>query len=297
VRDESLPPALRVFAEAKLGDVRHARFCGWAHAESRVWRLETARGAAYLKQHRHGRKFAQELHAYLHWTPRLQRATPELLAYRNASPRALLLSEVPGEVAERLELGPQETELYVQAGRFLRTWHDVPHVDDDPVPLAAALKQRADAWEARAKGVIPPNVCAWVAARYGEILAAVASLELKRVPCHRDFTARNWLVDREDGLRLCVIDFEHARADWWLADVERLHSGVWHRRPALAEAFWDGYGRQPDDTELELLDGIAAQAALTTVVWAREHHDAAFERYGWATLGRLMGPRARELLP
>jgi Ser/Thr protein kinase RdoA (MazF antagonist) len=276
--------------------MRHARYCGWEHAESRVWRLEGARGAAYLKQHRHGRKFAQELHAYLHWTPRLPGATPELLAYRSSSPRALLLSEVPGEVAEGFSLGPQESELYRQAGRFLRKWHGIPHLDDDPVPLPEALRQRAVAWEARAKGIVPPDVCAWVRSRYGEVLAALASLDIKRVPCHRDFTARNWLVDRGEELRVYVIDFEHARADWWLVDVERLYSGVFNRRPDLAEAFWDGYGRLLDDAERELLDGIAAQAALTTIVWAKEHADASFERYGWNTLRRLMGPRARELL-
>ena len=148
------------------------------------------------------------------------------------------------------------------------------------MPLDEAYARRLAAWSERARGVVPDAVVADVGAALTEALPALATLS--RVRCHRDYTPRNWLA-REGG-ELVVLDFEHARPDLGVADLERLWVGEWRREPALREAFLAGYGRDLTADEEETLRRVAALGGLTTVVWAREHADAAFEAHGWDVL-------------
>ena len=42
------------------------------------------------------------------------------------------------------------------------------------------------------------------------------------VPCHRDYSPRNWLVcEKSTGLQWSLIDFERARLDLGYADFQR----------------------------------------------------------------------------
>ena len=269
------------FARQFAPDITHIRFCGWDHAESGVWELSTKTGRVFLKKHRQARKFEQELHAYQAWTPHLPPLTPKLLAHQRET-QTLLLSAVPGELVERMKLSArEENDLHRQAGAFLRRLHDVPFEDADSLTLAEALKKRAEAWAARAQGVLPPEDIAWVRARVAEALPLLEGLT--RVPCHRDYTARNWLAE---GGTLHIIDFEHARPDLWFLDLERLWSDLWPERPDLRTAFLNGYGR--DLTEEEgILERCAALNALSTIIWARDHGDVEFEKQGWRRLAWL----------
>jgi len=294
--NDELPDALGAFAEARLGRLTRTRFCGWPHAESAVWHLE-GRASAYLKAFRQPRKFVQERRAYRDWLSRLapvsesrSAVTPALLAESTAL-RALLLSALPGSLAVHALLTPRQSlEVYRQAGAFLRALHALPFGDDDPLPLGEAYRQRAKAWLARAEGLVADPLVAWARGRAGEAAGLLDALGAARVPCHRDFTARNWLVTTEGtgegaAVRLAVIDFEHARPDFWLFDTEKLCAGV--MATPLEAAFWRGYGRTPTGTERRVSEAHGALAALSTVVWAREHGDAAFEAQGRAQLGRL----------
>src|SRR5690606_15377580 len=133
------------------------------------------------------------------------------------------------------------------------------------------------------RGVVPDAVVADVGAALTEALPALATLS--RVRCHRDYTPRNWLA-REGG-ELVVLDFEHARPDLGVADLERLWGGEWRREPALREAFLAGYGRDLTADEEETLRRVAALGGLTTGLWARGRADAASEAHGRGGLRRL----------
>lgn len=233
-------------------------------------------------------KFAQERRAYLEWLPQLD-ATPDLIGESEAL-SALLVSAVPGRNVDDLSLTHAETlETYRQAGAFLRSLHTLPFTDDDPAPLLGDYRQRAETWTARAAGLVEPDLTAWVAGCAAETADLLAELSPVRVPCHRDYTARNWLVDVTDGVKLSVIDFEHSRPDFWLFDVEKLLTEV--GETGLEVAFWEGYGRTPTDAETRVLGLHSALNALSTVVWAREHGDAAFEAEGRKRLGELRRDR------
>ena len=275
-----MPETLRDACQEVLGEVLETSFRGWDHAESWVWRVVARDRTAYLKQHRQPLKYKQEYKAYTEWLPHLPNITPELLADFEDS---LLLSEVPGELVEDRERRNEDVrDLYRQAGAFLRKLHDLPFVDEDEMDLAEAFARRTEAWTGRVGDSLSAEDVTWVKARVSEALPILKTYQ--RVPCHRDYTARNWLVNKG---KLHVIDFEHSRPDLWFLDVERLWSDVWHERSDLEEAFWEGYGRGLSDEEAWVLECLAALDALSTVVWAREHGDTAFEARGRARLERL----------
>lgn len=287
--DDQPAPALLSFAAERLGPCEPVRELSWDHGESAVWELSGPGGRAVLKAHRQGRKFQQELSANRDWVPQLARQSlparaPDLLAWREEAPRALLFAFEEGDLVQDLALEPAtERDVHRRAGAYLAALHHLDIADTDPLSLADAFGQRLDAWSARATGIMPTDVIANVGARASEALPALER-QVRRA-CHRDYTPRNWLLDAAGGL--VIIDFEHARPDLYLNDLERLHVGLWRSRPDLREAFLHGYGRPLTDDELELLGRTAALGALSTVVWAREHGDHEFEAHGWRTLERL----------
>ena len=275
------------FLQTTLGPFETIRFYfyGWQHAESNVWRVSSGEKRYFLKQHAQPRKFQQEVYAYQNWTPQLA-LTPDLIAI-DIDLSALLLSPVPGTLVQEVTLTPkQEQEVYRRAGAFLRRLHDLPFEDMDTLPLADALLMRSKSWLKRAQGLLDEQTIQWVSAQLGEAAQIVRERGWTRVPCHRDYTARNWLWA---GDTLHVIDFEHAKPDLFLADFEKLRSLVWLHRSGLQDAFFEGYGRSLTDDEAGVLESLALHGALVMVVWACEHGDKTFERQGREVLGRLRG--------
>ena len=140
------------------------------------------------------------------------------------------------------------------------------------VGYAASQRRRLADWVRRAG----PGVLA--ADEVDIVSAALAALDDLPDPlgvrCHRDWQPRNWLVD-DDGI-LRVFDFEHWRVEPWVEDLQRLWRDEWQDRPELAAAFFDGYGRRPDEVAERWLEGLAMLGHLTTIVWADEHDDAPF---------------------
>lgn len=281
----ALDLALDAFVAAAVGPYQTVRFCGRGQTGSRVWEIIDQAGTrAFVKVHRQRRKFTQELDAYRRWAVALSPATPRLVAHSVAQ-QALVLSAVPGRPVSAAGLGrADEPALYRRAGALLRGLHDLPYGDDDPMPLALAFLRRASAWLARCQGLVPTEVLRWAEACSHEAARLIAQERYRRVPCHRDYTPRNWL---DDGKQLYLIDFEHARADLWLNDVERLYGEVLASRPRLAAAFWLGYGRTPSESEQALLKRLGVLAALATIAWAARHGNEALKQQGWRALTRF----------
>lgn len=264
----------------------HHRDVSWAHAASDVRLLVGAGGErAYLKVHRHARKFNQERAALRAWGAQLA-GSAQLLGWRTSPSHALLLAALPGVLVAGAALHATTLQrVHHAAGSWLQRLHTLAYIDRDPLPLEGALRQRLRHAAQRAAAVVPARTVAWVVAK----VAAADLQPLQRVPCHRDYTPRNWLWHPEQGLG--VIDFEHAHPDLWWADVGRLSDEAWVTQPALEAAFWEGYGRTPSAQERQLGEAYRAMAALSTISWACAHADALFEAQGWAVLERLGAPR------
>ncbi|HVH99274.1 MAG TPA: aminoglycoside phosphotransferase family protein [Enhygromyxa sp.] len=232
-----------------------------------VFGLTTSDGQErVVKQFRSARAYEQEHRALSRWfgaqerlggarVPKLIAAAPELAA--------LILERLPGTALDNdAEAAP---DVHRAAGRFLAALHQLPWVDDDPLPLADALVRRTGAWLRQAP--LEPEQ-ARVVERHGprpELFSGA-----RRVPCHRDFAPRNWLWD---GGRLSVLDFEHARSDLALVDMTKLCVGAWSQRPALAAAFFAGYGRSPSDLEREQLRALVVLHGVASLAWGHARDD------------------------
>jgi Ser/Thr protein kinase RdoA (MazF antagonist) len=283
------------FAGQVLGRCELDQDYSWAHGLSAVLRLRDARGVAWFAKRHHERdRHEAEVTAYRRWVPALSGHAPRLHA-ADDSRSAIIVSAIPGEPAPwpaaDLHALPDadrlaEQALHREAGVLLRRLHNAqpPSPWDD---WGAAKAAEFDGLMPMASQLLAKRDLALAQAQV-EALSGLASPG--QVPCHRDYTPRNWLVN--DGVPY-VIDFEHARPDVWLADLARLHLGIWPDRPDLKEAFLAGYGRQLSETCLAILQGVAAPTATWLVVKAREIRQPALEDAFRAALQRLLRAGAR----
>lgn len=301
--DDAELPDLLAHLAGELGcasNLLRWQFLGSTHGPCRVWQVSGPDGqdGVVVKQFRSDRAFAQERDAYTRWLHHLPEETAALVAVLAAPVRALVLRRLPGEALVTGGVGEAvERAAHRRAGSFLRALHALPDPDRDPLPLREAVERRYAAWLAR----VSPRLTAQDAAQMralGERLRADAGLfaRARRVPCHRDFTPSNWLIDgpHEDGQisrleRFFVVDFEHAQLDTPLLDLVKLWTAVWGDRPDLEAAFFAGYGRSLQADERVELQVLAAMHAMATVAWAHDHADAAFAQLGARALRRVLG--------
>jgi hypothetical protein len=282
--------AALAYGEQILGPCELVADCSWAHHLSSVLRLRDSSGTTwFLKRHRDRERYLTELAAYRQWVPALGDRAPRLRASDDVL-QAIIVSAVPGEpapwpaaVTATGARAQQAADAAVQheAGALLRRFHaaqpTIPWSDFGPAKLAEFDQldsQAAGLLTAREQGRARTEV---------ERLTGLGSPTM--VPCHRDYTPRNWLVGAS-GLH--VVDFEWSRPDVWISDLARLHLGVWENRPDLSDAFLRGYGRELDHTDQVILHGCAVLTALWCLIRARETDQPSFEDGSRTALQRLL---------
>lgn len=246
-------------------------------------RLEDAREVV-VKRSGTGDKHRREVLAYRRIEADGVPGTPRLLAHDDSIP-ALLLDALPGEV----DLPPSAREapaVHEQAGRWLARFQRAAPMADDPLPLDVTYRRRGDRWLTAARDAVDASELRHVRSLLDDGIRSLSGRA--RLPCHRDYTPRNWLVD--GGRLRGVIDFEHARDDVAEVDLVRLASHLWPRHPELRSAFLRGYRQEsgPADPDAPWLPPLIALEAVGTIVWARRHGDAAFERAGRDALRRCL---------
>jgi Ser/Thr protein kinase RdoA (MazF antagonist) len=257
---------------------------------SSVLRIRDASGAIwFLKRHGDRARYRAELAAYLRWVPALRDAAPRLRAFDD-SLQAVILSAAAGEPAPwpaSEQNGPaaerrNERDVQREAGKVLHRLHDAQPAVPWPDFAGVKIGQFARLKPAAAALLRPRELD-----RAGKQIAALDQIPTpSRVPCHHDYTPRNWLV--HNGA-LGVIDFEWSGLDAWVADLARLHLGIWASRPDLREAFLDGYGRDLSPTDQEALRGCAALTGAWLLVKARETRQPSFEDASRTSLLRVIG--------
>ncbi len=293
---ESAPPRdLSEWTTSVLGANPRFSPCGWPQGPSRVWRLEREGAPClYLKQFGEERKRAQEVAALEGWVEALrggETALPQLYAKSDPALSSILLTAVPGEIAANLPLDEHAgVAIHRRAGEFLARLHALPFRDEDPMPLATALPLRLAFWLERQDGLLS-------SVEHELALRSVGDGAMfegdTRVPCHRDYSLRNWLVEgegRNGARRFGVIDFEHARPDHPWVDFVRVEERARPHYPAWFESFCEGYSHASESpiTACDAkLRAVSAIHAVGSIVWGHTHGDAAFERSGHALLQRL----------
>jgi Ser/Thr protein kinase RdoA (MazF antagonist) len=278
------------FAERVLGPCELQADCSWGHRRSSVLRMRDGNGATwFLKCHGDSARYRAELHAYRNWVAALQDAAPRLRAFDD-SLLAMILSAVPGEAppwpaAETTGLFSDrraERDIQREAGRVLRQLHEAqPGL---PWPDFAAVKiQQFECLKPAAATVLRRSELDRARREIAALEEAPAPL---RVPCHHDYTPRNWLVS--DGT-LHVIDFEWSGLDAWVADLARLDLGPWATRPDLRDGFLEGYGRDLSPADHRVLRGCAVLTSVWLIVKAHETRQPSFEDASRRSLLRIIG--------
>lgn len=288
--DATAPDALDLVVRTLEPDVLHAtRWRSSASGRSDIWRLQLDGACVWLKGHRSARKFRQERRAYEEWVSGLP--TPRLLAAHapdGGHSGWLVLTHVPGTSLARLGASCSDERLqqvHTAAGRWLRRLHSIPLGDADEMSVRDAIERRLEAALERAAPYLSGETLADAGRCARSHIDAFDGMH--RVPCHRDFTPHNWLVEPTAAdTSLHVIDFEHARPDVWLQDLARLAETVWSHRPDLRAAFMHGYGRSLTSDERAAFTAVSIVHALTTIQWAAEHGDCDRSEAGRVALRR-----------
>lgn len=218
----------------------------------------------FVKRHRGAERYRRELTAYQRWVPTLSDRAPRLRAFDDAA-QLLVVSALPGVQPERWS----DPELLHQAGRMLRVFHEAEDLGtwDD---IVGDKQTELDYWLRRGRGLIEPRIIDFVRCELNNLGNCRAPA---RVPCHGDFSPRNWLV--ADG-KLNLIDFGEAGPDIWVSDLGRLIYG-WRLPADSLAALVEGYGRQPDSDEMAMLRATHAAAVVWHIVWGHEHANRDFE--------------------
>lgn len=276
------------YGEQVLGPCELTADYSWPHQMSSVLRLRDARGTTwFLKRHRDSERYRTELAAYRLWVPALGDRAPRLRACDDVL-RVIIMSAVPGEpapwpaaVEDASAQRAADAALQHEAGALLRRMHRAQPAtawsDFGPAKLA-----EFDRLGSQAAGLLTAGELRR-ARKDVEALTGVGSAV--RVPCHRDYTPRNWIVGASG---LYVVDFEWSRPDVWISDLARLHLGIWENRPDLSDAFMRGYGRELDRTDHATLQGCAVLTALWCLIKARETGQRSFEEGSRAALQRIL---------
>ncbi len=275
---------LRAFTVSTLGPILKVEdFSRSFGRKSTTQKLTPSNGGVfYLKRHEERRLYVTELAVYTEWIPKLRTDfewhTPELVA---DSPElgALILTEVPGEIMQDAQVSlDDQLRMHRAAGQLASQIHQL---DVDAHDVGAPRLYDQETWDRYLELAVPyldSEIIGWL-----ERISAGDHLfkGLSLVPTHSDFSPRNWLINRSGAnISLGLIDWERARAGYWLEDVQRVAFDHWLKEPRLKTEFFDGYGRSPTAVEEHQLKLISLCNAVGTVSWATEHGDIEFADFG-----------------
>lgn len=260
-----------------LGPFKVVKDCSWPLQDTSVLHVSTPDGGDFIvKASTTSHHLRREIAALAPGLPGLHGRAPVL---RQASVKAgILVTEfLPGTSVEGspAEYGP---DTYRQAGVLLAKLHRPAGTSADYMKKLAYQTQLLIR---SAEGLLAPGV----RARAEQELAGLTPAPVKLVTTHGDYQPRNWLVD--EG-RIKVIDFGRADARPWIHDLVRLTHQQFLGRPALAEAFYSGLGKDLNSSEAGVWQLENLNQALGTVVWAHKIGDAAFEQSGVLMVERIL---------
>jgi hypothetical protein len=256
-------------------------------------RLRTDAGLCYLKSHNDPAFWHSEVYGYRAWASAFGTHAPRLLAVRDEAPLALVVTALPGQILDEVQLSAAQAQaVWRRAGAALAVLHNSAtgaffgpcRQDGTPVgPVVTDaveyIRAELDGWQGRGEAIdcLSPDEIAFVAAARGQVAAFAGECP---IPCHRDYGPANWLVTGE-GVWSGVIDFEFSQWDVRMADFTRYPNWEWIERPDLIDAFCAGYGR--DFTPAEESQRLVCHVlySLAAVVWGQEN-----AYYGFAAEGR-----------
>lgn len=265
-----LPPELESLAEQHLGPVTVVADLSWPYEGSEVYRIRDGRGVDHIVKRLIDDGFhAMETAGYA-WARALGPGRVPLLEAADPTLRTVIVTFLPGQPMTDNVPVDREAAAYRRAGRLLALLHHT----EPPVPDTAVLDRLLDRSEERLAGAADELTARQrdLARRAATLLGDLAA-ELRAVPTHGDFQARNLLLDPVSGT-VAVIDFEKAALAPPVRDLVRLEAGVFARRPETRSAFYEAYGRELEPVECRALRAWVILDSVSGLAWGIPNHDA-----------------------
>jgi len=267
---------LVAYVERRLGPCTTTRVSGLP--ERNIIRISDARGQAWFaKQVPSDDEWWAEATAYREWVPAFQDQAPRLCA-ADRDLRAILISAVPGRI--RAGWG---ASLQHDAGSLLRRVHESRPSRPDPEPIGEVMVQRFKKRQPHLKRMFSRRE---LSLALGQVRALRELPTQQLVPCHCDYQPGNWIVDEDAVVR--VIDFTTAEWHAPAFDMTAIALIRWWGRPDLREAFCEGYGRELDQTEIELLRRCSLIRSMAMVRRGRLHAQPGLEARGRERVADLL---------
>jgi hypothetical protein len=228
----------------------------------------------FLKQHRFDERYRVEQNAYERWVPAIADRAPRLRACE-VTLRGLLLSALPRDGTDW-----HDDAVRMDGGSVLRRLHNAEQFGpcDD---LAAEQFDELEGWVQRGHGLVTRREIDF--ARSVSALAVLPKVE--RVPCHGDYTPRNWILSSG---RVQVVDFEETRPEPWTTDLGRMAIGWWRHEPWMMDAVLEGYGRILTPNDLATMRCSYTVTAIRHIVLGTELGKSSFVAENHAVLEDLM---------
>lgn len=248
---------LTAWAARQVGPVELVANRSQRHGRALVLEVAGPDGRWFIKRPKDMHSFRRELNAYREYVPHITAPVPQLVA-ASVLHQAFMVTALSGRVADGKHLRDRP-EVHRMAGAWLVQLHGAAAPVAVP-ELGAELRQRlmrllAKSWHDLDRPTVD------YLTKIGDRFAEMPVLQL--VPCHLDYTQRNWVLC-DDG-QLGVIDFSGCDLGMVAEDLSRLANREWTQNPDLRAAFLDGYGRELDDLELEQVECCTALAALSAL--------------------------------
>ena len=208
-----------------------------------LYLLENNKIKLWLKIYPEKRKFKQELATYHFLKNHQLNHTPELLGtVQTSSTIALLLSHCKGKTITDIPTEKTKINIFYKAGIFLKNLHQTKITDTDKISGFQAIQLRIKALEKQTKKLNLQNEYPNFFRQLNNIIPVLLNNKklLTRSFCHRDFSPRNWLFNKDKD-NLNIIDFEHSRKDITLLDLVKLHAHYFRENQQFQQAFYQGY--------------------------------------------------------
>jgi thiamine kinase-like enzyme len=248
----------------------------WPDGTASVVEFLDGRGARWIvKRHRFDERYRTERTAYERWVPAIADRAPKLAATDDTL-RTLLLSSLPRDGTDW-----HDDSVRRDAGAVLRRLHDAEPIEPSS-DLAAEKLAELEEWERRGGGLVTRREADF--ARWA--VRALATFPVpERVPCHRDYTPRNWILRAG---RVHVVDFEEMRPEPWVTDLGRMAIGSWRDEPEMMDPVLDGYGRYLTANDMAIMRCLYTVTAVRHIVLGSELDKVSFTAENHNVLGHLM---------
>ncbi|MEK9577766.1 MAG: phosphotransferase [Aquiluna sp.] len=218
------------------------------HSTQRVLHCETrSNDAVIVKWFVDSPCFFNSLDTLTNYSVALGGSAPRLID-QNETLRALVMTHVPGHSANKDQ--SLDPTIHFTLGTLLRQFHDSAPTNrstEIAAQLASTLSTHIDSAEA-----LIGETLASEARQLAMQLLDLESISL--MPTHGAISPEHILIDPDRGVHL--IGFSRSEYNPWILDTAILERNLWTYSPELRSAFFTGYDKEPDSSDLLVLRAI-----------------------------------------